>query len=70
MDLNQSPTTSKYIHKRQKTKENKSLLYAAKQLQSSSAELSRPVADVSPESSLPHTDGEKKTHCITYQIAI
>lgn len=48
MDLNQSPTTSKYIHKRQKTKENKSLLHAAKQLQSCSAELSCPVADMSP----------------------
>lgn len=60
MDLNQS----KYIHRRQKTKENKSLLRAAKQLQSCSAELSRPVADTSPESSLAHTDDEKNL-CIT-----
>lgn len=69
MDRNQSPTTSKNIHERQKTKENKSLLHAAKQLQSCSAELSRPVADTSPESSLPHIDDEKNL-CITYQIAI
>lgn len=69
MDLNQSPITSKYIHKRQKNKERKSHLQAAKQVQSCSAELSHPVADTSPKNSLPHTDIEKNL-CITYQIAI
>lgn len=59
MALNQSPATSKYMNKRWKTKENKLLLCAAKQLQGCSAELSRPVALMGPESSLPHIDDEK-----------
>lgn len=69
MGLNQSPITSKYINKRQKSKESKSLLHAAKQVQSCPAELSHPVADMSPKNSLPHIDNEKNL-CITYQIAI
>lgn len=54
MGLNQSPITSKYINKRQKSKESKSLLHAAKQVQSCPAELSHPVADMSPKKSSPY----------------
>lgn len=56
MGLNQSPTTFKYIHKRQKTKENKSLLHAAKLL--SWALL--PCCWHESWKHFPHTDDERK----------